>query len=64
MEARSTGRGGGALWSGENFGLCVCIENPLRPTLIKATIFVGDVAHCERSLQTFNIISGDQLYRY
>jgi hypothetical protein len=22
------------------------------------------VAHCENSLQTFNVVSGDQLYRY
>jgi hypothetical protein len=25
---------------------------------------IGDVAHCERSLQTLNEDSGDQLYRY
>jgi hypothetical protein len=30
----------------------------------KAAIFLGDVAHCETSLQTLNAVSGDQLYRY
>jgi hypothetical protein len=30
----------------------------------KAVIISDVIAHCESSLQTFNAVSGDQLYRY
>jgi hypothetical protein len=52
-------------WSGEHIGPCDLLRKSTSSNFDpKDAIFLGDVAYCERSLQTFNAVSGDQLYRY